>query len=335
MVISALDLTVEWVGAGVAALVVFALVAVWLIPRRQARRWHATGISGKELAELENAFRGTVVQVLGGFALLLTFVATWAQLADTREATEQTLRLTASQQVEERFSRAAQQLARKEPEARLGGIYGLEAVASESAPHRAQVVQILLAYLRSHHKRDEIGGSSIFDVPPAQPVCELPTDRFLPEDRQAAFMAVAGLSEYGPRRNLTRTNLSFVRAPGAKLVGVDVADAAFIHGHLENARFDRANLIRTSFERACLRGASLTHTIEAREAVFDGADLRGATLSGKWFWFASFQWADLRGADLSRTDVTKSALRGAITDDCTRLPWRRRVPDRCAGPAAS
>src|SRR5215210_8526615 len=75
-----------------------------MIPKRQARAWERAGIKGSELAELENSARGTVVQLIGGVALILTFAATWAQIADTRRATDETLDLTAVQQENERFT---------------------------------------------------------------------------------------------------------------------------------------------------------------------------------------------------------------------------------------
>ena len=73
------------------------------------------------------------MQVLGAGALILTFVATWMQISDTRKATDRTLRLTANQQQSERFTRAGDQLASKRPEIRIGGIYSLEGVAAESS----------------------------------------------------------------------------------------------------------------------------------------------------------------------------------------------------------
>src|SRR5688572_9514884 len=94
----------DWrVLAAVAALAVLGLLAVWLIPRRQARGWADRGIAGKALVELETGARCALIQLLGGVALILTFVATWLQISDSREATERTLALTSAQQVSERF----------------------------------------------------------------------------------------------------------------------------------------------------------------------------------------------------------------------------------------
>ena len=88
------------IGAGVA------LLAVWLLPRAQARSW----VTDRGWSEFENSVRGTVVQVVGGLAVVLTFAATWSQLLETRDVSERTLQLTAEQQMGERFSRAIEQL---------------------------------------------------------------------------------------------------------------------------------------------------------------------------------------------------------------------------------
>lgn len=129
-----------------------ALAAIWWLPRRQSRRW---AIEGKELADLENSARSTVVQIVGGLALLPTFAATWAQITDTRTASNKTLGIAADQQVTERFTRAVEQLASAQVEIRIGGIYGLEGVARESAARRSAIAQILMSYLHQHHRKSD------------------------------------------------------------------------------------------------------------------------------------------------------------------------------------
>jgi hypothetical protein len=163
----------DWrVPAAVAVLAVLALLAVWLIPRRQARQWAERGIDGKDLVELETGARGALIQLLGGVALILTFVATWLQISDTRTTTERTLDLTSSQQISQRFTQAVEQLESKRAEIRIGGIYGLESVAAESPSRRAAITQVLMSYLGRHHPNT---GSGDLDVGPRAhsmtPVC--------------------------------------------------------------------------------------------------------------------------------------------------------------------
>ena len=73
MILTTSGLATAPIVAAIAALAIIALLVVWLLPRRQARRWSAEGIEGRELAELENGARATLVQILGGVALILTF----------------------------------------------------------------------------------------------------------------------------------------------------------------------------------------------------------------------------------------------------------------------
>src|SRR5688572_4388338 len=151
MPIAAIELGTAPIVVLVGSLAIAALLAVWLVPRAQARRWRAQGIEAGELAQLENGARGTLVQMLGGVALILTFVATWLQIADARKASERTLALTSAQQESERFTTAVQQLASDKLEERLGGIFGLEQAALAEPRRRAAVASVMLAYLKAHH----------------------------------------------------------------------------------------------------------------------------------------------------------------------------------------
>ena len=132
-------------------------------PRRQARRWAERGIAGKDLVALETGARGALIQLLGGVALILTFVATWLQISDTSKTSERTLDLTSSQQVSQRFTEAVAQLGSKRAEIRIGGIYGLESVAAESPSRRTAITQVLMSYLSRRHPYK---GSGDFDAGP-------------------------------------------------------------------------------------------------------------------------------------------------------------------------
>jgi uncharacterized protein YjbI with pentapeptide repeats len=335
-VVVAVDLTTGPILAAIAVLGAAALVAVWWIPKRQARRWAEDGIAGRELAELENGARGTVVQIIGGLALLLTFVATWMQISDTRNATNRTLRLTAAQQETERFTRAVEQLSSTRREVRIGGIYGLQGVAVEGSPYRRPAAQILLAYLHDRHRaghRAERWASDLAAQGASfQPVCELQLQRNVADDTQAGLSVVLGFPTAARRPfKLTRTDLTFFRQPRANFTGADLTYSYLTAAYLPDARFDTSVLEAANFTRACLRRASFRDASSIREVSFDGADLRGANLSHARL-SASFRFADLRGADISGTQVTRGSYQmvGVKTDGCTRLPWRREVAKGCA-----
>lgn len=289
----AVELTVAPVVAGLAVLAVGALLTVWLVPRRQARRWKDQGVAGKDLADVENSARGTLVQLLGGAALVLTFGATWIQITDTREATDRTLELTRAQQETERFTRAVEQLGSSRLEVRIGGIYGLQQVARDSPRRRDAVAELMQAYLKTNHRvrrRDPRIRPLLLRNAVARrgarvaPVCET-TVAYPAPDAQAAVEAL--LEQHRGDRSaldLAGTSLIGVRLPAADLSGADLRDASLAGAHLRGARFDGAKIYQTDLRRACLRNARFGRAIfsfpQAEGADFKGAELARATDAG-------------------------------------------------------
>ena len=83
--------------------------------------------------------------------MILTFAATWMQIADARKATNRTLRLNAEQQESDRFARAIEELGSNRFELRLGAIYSLERTAIDAPRERRPIVELMLAYLHRQH----------------------------------------------------------------------------------------------------------------------------------------------------------------------------------------
>lgn len=300
-----------------------------------ARRggWAQEGIDGQQLIELETGARGALIQLLGGVALILTFVATWLQISDTRKTTDRTLALTSEQQVSERFTRAVGQLQSPRVEIRIGGIYGLEAVAAESPERRAAIVQVLLSYLRRHHAGDADDFEPQGRLLSFNPVCGSVISRNVKDDAQAALSVVVRFADAArPLYQLRRMVLSNVTidptspsAPGADFRRADLRSTALIQAHLVRSRFDGASLEGTNFTWACLRGASFAHATSDRLVTFVGADLTGADFTGARLRNVDLRSADLRGARLPKDP---SFLSEAAKDQCTLLPGRP-VPAVC------
>jgi hypothetical protein len=303
----------------VAAIIVFAaaaVLAIWQVPRLQARRWAAQGIEGQRLAELENGARGTVVQVVGGIALILTFVATWLQISDTRRATDRTLRLTATQQETERFTRAVEQLGSARVEVRVGGIYGLQQTAQDSPQRRSAIAHLMLAFLRSQHplRRNDERLRAIEERIPfvqrhrdvAAGPCELTTARAWP-DTQAALTVLLGFRAAlsGPL-DLSGVDLIGVRAPGGDFTGADLQFTALAGSYVPDAKFDNAKVYDADLRLACVQNARFD------DAYVYLSQERAAS-------------ADFSGADLSHAcGALKLSLAPAITDADTKVAARPR-----------
>jgi hypothetical protein len=307
------DLTTGRVAAAVALLAIVAVAAIWLVPRLQARRWRAMGLETEKVAELENSARGTLVQAFGAIALILTFVATWVQIDDTREAGERTFDLTRSQQESERFTRAVEQLGSGRLEVRLGGIYALEQAARESPRRRRAVAELMMAYLKRSHPlrrndprlaRVHARNLTALNMP-IPTACESTVARPWP-DTQAAIAVLVGL----PRRSrgrfdLAEADLVGVRLRGADFYGVDLRDASLADADLERSNFERATLVGTDLRQACFRDARFAGAVVGRADTL-GSDFRGVDMNFKAY--GNF------------TTGLDKPLYGALTDDCARVP---------------
>lgn len=246
---------------------VVVIIAVWWIPKWQARGWNDATVSVEKKAELENSARTTLVQVVGGVALILTFGATLTQIIDTRKATDETLRQTIGQQNALRFTEGVGQLASPTLEVRLAGIYGLEQLAIDTEARRPAIVQLMLAYLRAHHpvgspdrSEDLAGLRRRAAAPPgtfASPCKSTYVNAW--QDTQAALNVVLRFPAVARQRyDLRRTDLIGVVVPrGADLRKADLHNAWLAGAQLQGARLDDAQLYNASLLYACIRDATL------------------------------------------------------------------------------
>jgi hypothetical protein len=105
---------------------------IWKVPK-----WQVANIPDeKDRLATESGFRQTLVQLIGGAALLggLYFTAqTLRTSQETLRVNQKTLETTQQGQITERFTKAIEQLGDKERlMVRLGGIYALERIAKDS-----------------------------------------------------------------------------------------------------------------------------------------------------------------------------------------------------------
>ena len=115
-------------------------IFIYLI--QQIPHWQVAqfGINNStEVAQLENSYRATLAQILGGSAVAIGIYFAWKNLKVAQEG-----------QITERFTRAVNQLGSRKIEIRLGGIYALERISKESDKYYWIVMKILTAYVRTN-----------------------------------------------------------------------------------------------------------------------------------------------------------------------------------------
>jgi hypothetical protein len=283
--------------AALTVIVLLGLWAVWVV----VPRWTVPDTSEADLRDvpaearwqaqdsrrkLRNDARTTLLQGLGGIALLVGAAAAFRQVGVAREG-----------QVTERFTRAIDHLGHESLDVRLGGIYALERITRDSEQDRSTIAEVLTAFVR--------GRAPWPPSRPGQPPADLPVEDIISLQRWApdvqAALTVLGRREptFGPDLDLRHTDLR----------GANLRRAVLEEAVLEGACLQRANLSHALLGAAHLEGAQL------QGALLYDARLRSASLNG-----AQLQGAHLGGAKLYLTDLDHAQLQGAVYNPGTVWP---------------
>jgi Pentapeptide repeats (8 copies) len=275
--------------------------------------------------KLQNDARTTLLQGLGGLAVLVGVFFSYRQLQHNIQMSREQHQLDQQGQITERFTRAIDQLGHERLDVRLGGIYALERITNDSPKDQATVAEVLSAFVRGHAS-----------WPPArkeQPLADAPLDATRPlrewaPDVQAALTVLGRCDRPrgGPRRldltstdlrrallgdaNLQHTDLTGVRLQGADLYRAQLQGAKLVGAHLQGAYLVDAQLQHANLKDARLRKANLSNaklqSADLQSADLEDADLNDADLQG-----AQLQRADLFGVNLQGVNLEGVNLQGA------------------------
>jgi uncharacterized protein YjbI with pentapeptide repeats len=282
-----------WLLAGVIAVVVLgAWWLWWRLPKRQVNRLRLTIRDAKARADVEDNFRKTIGQLLGGAALLIGAGFAYLQFQQQQQSSRDVL---ISNQVGKGFELLGNK--EKQLEQRLGGIYALEGVMNTSEQYYRPVLEALCAFVREETK------ASTGDGPPAA-------------DIQAALTVIGRRKAIGegkpdltyayiPGANLVRANLDGANLSPANLFGAKLSSAFLNSAYLGGANLATADLSRAKLSSAFLNSANLTR------ADLGGANLGDASLADASLIGAILTYADLDGADLGGAFLSYAHLDGA------------------------
>jgi uncharacterized protein YjbI with pentapeptide repeats len=242
------------------------------------------GLRPEGVADIEDNFRKTFGQLLGGAAVLVGAGFAYLQFTQQQQSSHD---LLISNQVAKGFELLGNK--DNQIQQRLGGIYALEGVMNTSQQYHQPVLEALSAFVRDGTQ------TATGDGPPAT-------------DIQAALTVIGRRKIIGPEQQLNlanahipKANLSTAHLSGADLSGADLRDA-----DLNGARLNDANLRGATLNDAHLTGATLDH-----------ANLFHATLSGATLLNANLDHADLTGADLRGATLNDAHLDSANLDHAT------------------
>jgi hypothetical protein len=305
----------------VGGIVLFVLVGGWILD------WYIEPRTSGQKKDLVQALGLLTAGVAGAVGIFFTWRGqriTQESLQDTRENSEENLRLAREGQITERFTRAIDQLGatdeanNKKLEIRLGGIYALKRIAGDSlamedSPGRdyITVMEVLTAYVRENTTQapgTSEGSSTVASTsnePPAQAderaeQAASPEPRRPTADIQAILHVLSRTQPRVPVEYRTILDLHEANLQGAPLQGAFLEGTILRGANLRGAKLGLVNLREADLERADLRGADLR-----------GADLQEAILVG-----ANFQQAFLQEAFLQRAILREANLEGAeVTDE--------------------
>ncbi len=242
-----------------------------------------------------NEFARTVVQILGGGALLTSLYFTYQSLQVNRrslqlnfDTQQDSQKANRDRDVTARFTSAVEQLGSEKREVRLGAIYALERLSKDSAMDYLTIMELLMAYVRERSPWEKPNESKAER--------EVRLNSPIGIDNQAVLTVIQRRGKWFGHGEHTGLDLR-----ATQLMRVDLTGA-----HLERAKLFGVHLDGATLGGTHLEGADLT------EADLTGADLRSAKLTEANLWSAEFRKADLTEADLTGADLRSANLTGAI-----------------------
>src|SRR5215831_17726749 len=299
-------MSASWVFTITIVLGIVFVIACYTIPQRFVELDNQT--TAKDKAEVEDAYRKTFAQVLGGFALVCTFA--WTFLKDG-ETLDQGRRQLANQQ----FVEGAKLLKEDNPGASAAGVHALGQVAATRSEFQSPVVNTLVSFIKSgkeikskHHVSipDDAPGTIPADIQAAVSVLATITQSHNDKiNLFGAYLVRARFTGAGNNAAFRDANFQAATLYGADFEGLDLSNALFDGSRMadweafrywtasaptESSYMDAKHLFTMNFQRAKLINAGFDNV------WMGGANLRDADLERARFWKADLSRADLTGA---------------------------------------
>jgi hypothetical protein len=254
----------------VAVIFIVGALLWWFFPKWQMQS--VTTDDPKAQADIEDNFRKTVGQALGGIAqgfggiaVLIGAVVAYQTLRVNEDQSRLSQQASHDLLISQQVARGFDQLGSDKMVLRLGGIYALEGVMHGSEQYRGPVLEALCAYVRDRTKT--LGGED----PPATDIQAALT---VIARRKPTVWSIDLTSVHIPKANLLGADLSGAQMQLANLTGANLFNASLNNAYLSGIRLNGAKLALANLENADLSGASLL------DVDLSGADLTGANLSG-------------------------------------------------------
>jgi uncharacterized protein YjbI with pentapeptide repeats len=311
---------------GIALGIAAYLAAVLLVPA-----WwigQPTGLDLSDRLAAEAAVRQSIILLGGGALAVVGAIYTHRRHVIDRRTNE----LQQDSNYTDRYTAAVAQLGSASLTIRMGGIYGLERVARDSAGDRDTVIAVLASFVRSDAARASVELAARpqlgllrfqapLDVVAALSVVtrmgQAPADTFTPPwlDLTGSQLGSVTLSPHHVVQGidfsqvyLRGAKIAFAKFDGSDFSLADLSNASgpkarFVQARMERTRMHTAYFPNADFSRAWMEDAVLTSSLFS-DALFVGAVFIGANLSGSMLAGADLKGAIFAGAILYRTNLS-------------------------------
>ena len=275
--------------------------AFWLFPNWIAAFGAGSPANSNQVENLTRDILIKSMQVIGGFALVVTAYFSWRDLQNSKP-----------KPITGRFSKAVKQLSSKKLEVQLGGIYSLEYIARESPTDYNTIIKVLTAFIRSRAPFPDNSREQLikqFSWANGGPKTKIYQCQGVTKNVQAALTVIGRRNTdlQNVKLDLSNTNLS-----QANLRKANLKKANFYGAVLSQADFRGADLKEACLLLAILSGGPKNGAIPNKSGAqmtrFDHANLSQANLMGA---FMSYQ-VSFKGADLSLTNLTDTQVEGVF-----------------------
>jgi len=236
--------------------VIILVILIWSIPKVQMRGLASMDEPIKK-RELENELRKTIVQVAGGFSLIISLLFTWHQLVQSKD-----------KDIADQINKTISLMGNENEYVRIGAIYSMEQLAVNHEDSNVIIVNILTSYVRNNFPW---------------------SNKALPEHRnEVSQAAVSVISKAMQKAVNLRVDLS-----KTDLRRLDLQKKALSNCMLIDVHFDEAELTKTNFDNSNLSG-SVFDGANLQDTSFVSASLSHASFVGATFAKTDFSGADLR-----------------------------------------
>ena len=240
------------------------------------------------------------VSVITAIVAVGSLIGTAVSISETSDNAANDRQLQQRGQASDRYLKAVEQLAAPTPDLRLGGIYALDQLYNDSPLDTAQIVSVLLAYIRNHAPVatcPRVPERTAMVVPLQAPDYGYEP----PADIQAAIRVIGRRPVPAARAlDLSRLCLRQLNMTGLYFIQANFRASYAVDASLDDTDLTASTFLYSDFER------SFFHS-----AILDNSSLSTSKFAGSDFEQVSFKYSNISDSDMSGITIADSDFSGS------------------------